>query len=88
MPIDDVDVSKVVEDVHVLSKTASITKDISDGSDTLIIDEVHISFDSTNDDVNEIVEPNISHSSSLVLNIILWSFLSSHKSLEFLDMIE
>jgi len=58
VPSDDVDDTKVVEDVHVPSKTASIIEDISVGSDTLIIDEVDMPSDSTIDDVDEIVEPN------------------------------
>ena len=49
---DDVDDSKVVENVHVPSITASIIENISVGSDTLIIDEVHIYSDSTNDNVD------------------------------------
>ena len=44
MPSDDVDDSKAIENVHVLSKTAS-----SIGSDTPIIEEVHMSSDSTSD---------------------------------------
>jgi len=55
---DNVDDSKVVENVHVPSITASIIENISVDSDTLIIDEVHICSDSTNDNVDEIVEPN------------------------------
>ena len=35
---DDVDDSKVVDDVHVSSKTVSIIEDISVGSDTPIIE--------------------------------------------------
>ena len=59
MSSNDVDDSKVVEDVHVPPKTASIIEDVSVGSDTPIINEAHVSFDSTSDDVNEIVESNI-----------------------------
>ena len=43
VPNDDVDNSKVVEVVHVPSKTASIIEDISVISNTPIIDEVHMS---------------------------------------------
>ena len=53
---DDVDDSKVVEDVHVPSKTVSIIEDISVDSNTLIIDEVHMSSDSITNDVSEIFE--------------------------------
>jgi len=79
LPSDEVDDSKVVKDVHISSKTASINEDISVGSDTLIIDEVHMSSDSTGDDVDEIVEPKTPAMSSksfefFVLNIVLWSF--------------
>jgi len=55
VPSDDVDDSKVVEDVHVPSKTASIIEDISVGSDTLII-ESHTSYEGTSEIVNVIVE--------------------------------
>ena len=41
---DDVDDSKVVEYVHVLSKTISIVEDISVGSDILILEEGHASM--------------------------------------------
>jgi len=58
VPTNDVDDSKTVEDVYISFKIASITEDIATGSDTLIIDEIHTSFDSTSDDVDEIVEPN------------------------------
>jgi len=42
---DDVDDSKVIEDVHVPSKITSIIEDVSVGSDTLIIDEYHASYE-------------------------------------------
>jgi len=58
VPTNDVDDSNVVEDVHVPFKIANIIEDISVVSDTLIIDEIHMSFDSASDDVDEIVEPN------------------------------
>jgi len=79
----DVDNSKVIEDVHVPIKIASIIKDITVDFGTEIFDEIHVSFDSIGDDVNEIVESNIpqclgNHSSSLMLNIVLWSFLPNH----------
>jgi len=55
----DVDNSKVVEDVHVPPKTASIFKDITVDFSTPMFDEIHVSSDSTSDDLNEIVESNI-----------------------------
>ena len=58
VPTDDVDDSKVVEDVNVPSKTASIIENIAVSSDILIINEIHMSSDSASDDVDEIVEPN------------------------------
>jgi len=64
MPSDDVDDSKVVEDFHVPSKAASIIEDISIGSGTTIINEAHMSFDSTSNDVNEIIDSNIPKVSS------------------------
>ena len=80
---DEVDDSKVVEDVHISSKTASIIEDIAVGSDTPIIDEIHMSSDSASDNVDEIVSLIyqlclVSHSSLLVLNLVLWLFLSIH----------
>jgi len=49
----------VVDDVNNLPKVTSIVKDVLVDSGTPIIDEVHVSSDSTNDDVDEIVESNI-----------------------------
>ena len=42
---DDVDNSKIIEDVHVLSKTTSTIEDISVSSDTRILDEDHASYE-------------------------------------------
>ena len=56
--IDEADDSKVVEDAQISSKTVNIIEDIAVDSDALIIDEIYMSFDSANDDVDEIVEPN------------------------------
>jgi len=53
---DDVDDSKVVENVHIPSKTTSITKDISVGSDILILDEDHASYESTSEVVDVIIK--------------------------------
>ena len=58
MSIDDVDYSKVVEDVQVSPKTVSIIEDKAVGFDTLIINETHMSSDSASNDVNVKVEPN------------------------------
>ena len=57
---DEVDVSKIIEKVHVPFKTVSIIEDTAVGTDTLVIDEIHMS-DSASDDVNEIVEPITLH---------------------------
>ena len=59
MSSDEVDVSKVIKEVHVPPKTVNI--DTIVGADTLIIDEILMS-DSTSNDVNEIVEPTTLHS--------------------------
>jgi len=53
---DDVDDSNVVEDVHVPSKSASISEDISVGFDTQIIDEGHASYEGTSEVVDTLVE--------------------------------
>jgi len=57
---DEVDVSKVIEEVHVPFKTVSIIEDTTVGADTLVIDEIHMS-NSASDDVNEIVELTTLH---------------------------
>ena len=59
IPSNDIDDSKIVEDVHVPPKTASIIEGISVDSGTSITDEAHVSSDGTSDNVNEIVEYNI-----------------------------
>ena len=41
MPTDEVDDSKIVEDVQVSPKTVNIIEDIAFDSDTSIIDEIH-----------------------------------------------
>ena len=76
MPTDDVDDSKVIEEVHIPSKTLSIIEYTSVCTDTLVNDEIHMSSDSASNDVDEIVESNtplrlVSHSNPLVLNIVL-----------------
>ena len=53
---DDVDDSKVADDVHVSSKTASIIKDISVDFNTPIIEEGHASYEDTSEIVNAIIE--------------------------------
>jgi len=56
----EVDVLKVIGEVHIPSKTVSIIEDTAVGADKLVIDEIHMS-DSASDDVNEIVEPTTLH---------------------------
>jgi len=93
---DNIDDSKVVEDAHVLSKTANIIEDITVNSDTLIIDEVHVSYDSTSDDVDKIVEANtlIVPSKSFEFPCAEYSFMIvpiesySSEALEFFAMIQ
>ena len=51
MPIDDVDDSKVIEDIQVPPETISIIENIAVGFDTPINDETHVSPDSASDDV-------------------------------------
>ena len=52
----DVDDSKVVEDVYISSKTATIMEDISIGFDTPITDEGHASYEGNSEVVDAIVE--------------------------------
>ena len=54
-----VDGSKVIEDVHVLSKTTSIIEDISVGLNTPILDEGHAFYEGTSEVVNVIVKYGI-----------------------------
>ena len=56
---DNVVDSKVVKDVHVSPKTASIEQNLSVGFGTLIFDKAHMSSNSTSHDLTEIVKPNI-----------------------------
>jgi len=56
VPNDDVDNSKVIENVHVPSTAASIIEDKSVGIDTSIIEEDHASYEGTSEVVNVIVE--------------------------------
>jgi len=58
VPTDDVDDSKVIEEVHIPSKTLNIIENISVYADTLVNDEIHMSSDSASDDVDETVESN------------------------------
>ena len=66
---DEVDVSRVIEEVHVPFNTVSIIEDTTVGADTLVIDEIHMS-DSASDDVNEIVESTTLH---FLLHILMIS---------------
>ena len=59
MPTNDVDDSKVVEDVYVPPKNVSIIRNITVGFGTPIFYEAYVSSDSTSNDVNKIVESNI-----------------------------
>ena len=76
-------IRKLFEVVNILPENTSTVEDTLVDSDTPIIKEVHVSSDSTSDDVDELVEFSISavlvsHSTSLVLNMSLWSFLLSY----------
>ena len=55
MSSDEIDVSRVIEEVHIPSNTVSIIENTAVGADTLVIDEIHM-FDSASDDGHEIVE--------------------------------
>ena len=59
VPTDEVDDSKAVKVDQVSSKTINIIEDIAVDSVTQIISEIHMSSDSANDDVDEIIDPNI-----------------------------
>jgi len=93
---DNIDESKVVEDVNILLEITSIVRDTLVDSSTPIIDEVHVSSDSTGDDGNEIVESNIPTVTSKSFEfpsvdygfIIAHAELTSSESSEFLTMIQ
>jgi len=57
---DNVDDSKVVEDVHVPSKFTSVIDDASADSCPSIFDEVHVSFEGTSDVMNALMESSTS----------------------------
>jgi len=59
VPSDNVEDSKVVEDVNILPKITSIVEDKLVHFGTPIVDEVHMSSDSTSNGADEIVESNI-----------------------------
>jgi len=96
VPIDDVDDSKVVEDVQVPPKTVSIIEDIAVCFDILIIDETHMSSDSASNDVNVKFEPNTTTVSSKPVEspraeynlMIVPTDSSFRESLEFLTKIQ
>ena len=58
MSSNDVDDSKVIENIHVTPKTVSIIEDIAVDFDKLIINETYMSSDSVSNDVNVKFEPN------------------------------
>jgi len=49
VPSDDIDDSKVVENIHIHSDISSVVKDPLANSDTPIIDESHVSSTGTSD---------------------------------------
>ena len=100
MPSDDVDDSKVVENVHVHSEISSVVEDPLVNPATPIIDESHVSSAGTNDvkvlvdsstpisDETYVHEDN-QGSQKIEIEFIVAtpSVFSSTKSLEFLNMI-
>jgi len=56
---DDVDDSRSVEDVYVPSEITSVVEDTLVDSNTLILDDVHASFEGTSDSQYELVEWSI-----------------------------
>ena len=59
IPNYDVDNSKVVKDVHVHFKTTSIIEYVSVGSNALLVDEGHASYEDISEAVDAIVESSI-----------------------------
>jgi len=94
VPNDNVDDSKIVEDVKNLPEITSIVDDTLADSGTLIIDEILVSFDNT-DDVDKIVESNIPAVPSKLFEfscadygfMVVPAELSSSESSEFLVII-
>ena len=92
MPSDNVDDSKVVEDVNILSEIISIVENTLIDSDTSIIDKVHVFSNSTSDDVDEIVEFNMPTVPSksfefLMLIMGLQSFMLSQLLVSYLSFL-
>jgi len=92
----NVDDLKVIEDVNILPEITSIVEDTLVDFGIPIIDEVHVSSDSTSDDVDEIVESNIPTLPSKLFEfpyidygfMIIPTELFSSESPEFLAMIQ
>jgi len=59
VPSDDVDDSKVIEDVYVPSKIISVVEDMLVDSSTPILNEVHVSSEDTSDFEYVLVESSI-----------------------------
>ena len=94
MPSDNVYDLRVVEDVNILPEITSIVEDALVDSGTSIMNEINVSFDSTSNDVDEIVESNIptepsqSFEFSCADYMIIRTDLFSSESSEFLVMIQ
>ena len=56
MPSDDVDDSRVVGDIYIPSKIISVVDDTLVDFSTLILNEVHVSSESTSDIMDVLVE--------------------------------
>ena len=61
---DNVDDSKIVEDVNILPKITRIVKDALVDSGTPIINKIYVFSDRINDDVDKMVESNVPVKSS------------------------
>ena len=55
---DDVDDSRIIEDVYVLSEIATVDEDLLVDSSAPILDEVHASSEGTSDVIGAVVESN------------------------------
>ena len=96
MPSDNIDDSKVVEDVNILPEITSIIENTLVNSATSTVEGVHVSSDSNSNDMNAIIESNIPAMPSKSFEfpyadygfMIVHAELISSKSSELLVMIQ
>ena len=89
MPSDDIDDSRVVEDVYVPFKLTSVVEDTLVYSSTPILNKVHVSSEGTSDVVDALMESStpITHDiyvhedDTVILSMYQWSLVCSYRLL-------